>query len=661
VQSPENSRFVGLLFTFHLFVMKNPLLRLRCFLRLRCHRVLFALAVLVAPSLPLSAADARRVVTLAPDKAEGGEIVTADDGRAGVSLPVRSSPSDGYRWRLPEPLAPGWWEMSVKFAKRPKDSPRMKFFFGTPLAPVYDLTEADNPLWNLDRFRLRLRCAGPLASLEIHPQRRMPEAIRAISGVTFTPVDGPAAVAGTGAAAAAVADAPELLGVLVEAAATPGAGGAGGAAVMALPTGLPQGNWQIRPRFRVAAAQRSGSLTATGAGGERIVAPVSGLVSVFMDEAPVSLAWEQVADVTGAVLQSVPAYRPRIPLDLKTAALPVASVDRRARIALSFAATATTAAAAAAGDAGVSGISSASGVSGNSQQVSLPLLPAGMRMAVVTSWDDGAANDLRCAELLEKHGFRGTFFLMKNQAERTEFVSALERRGMEIGSHTVNHPHGWMIAPEQWAAECLQMRLRLEAALGHPVISFAYPYGYVRADDARGDYVLRGVRAAGYLSGRTTRNGNGSVTGYAEPLALVTDAHFLAPPERLAKAWERAAAQPGGVFYLWGHSYEVASATDWEKFDALLARYGRKAGVWYATQGQLFLWRWLRENVREEQATVRDGRVRVTLGWPRLDRWLARQVPLTLQMPAGVTRVAVEGAGEFPVINGSVTLPAGVL
>ncbi|AHF89801.1 polysaccharide deacetylase [Opitutaceae bacterium TAV5] len=604
--------------------MTNPLLP-----RLCCHGFLFSLAVLVASSLPLPAAGSRPVVTLAPDKADGGEIVTASDGRAGVSLPARSSPSGGYRWRLPEPLAPGWWEMSVEFARRPKDSPRMKFFFGTPLAPVYDLTDADNP-WNLDRFRLRIWCAGPLASLEIRPQRRMPEAIRAIAGVTFTPVDGPVPPAAADAAA------PGLLGVLVEATATPGAGGA---AVMALSPGLPRGNWQIRPRFREAAAQRTGTMTATGAGGERIVAPVSGLVNVFLDEAPVSLAWEQVAGVTGAVLQSVPAYRPRLPLDRKTAPLPVASADRRARIVLSF----------------------SPGVSGNAQRVSLPLLPAGMRMAAVTSWDDGAANDLRCAELLEKYGFHGTFFLMQNQAERADFIAELERRGMEIGSHTVNHPHGWMIAPGQWAAECLQMRLRLEAALGHPVISFAYPYNYVRADDAHGDYVLRGVRAAGYLSGRTTRNGGESITGYAEPLALVTDAHFLASPEQLAKAWERAASQPGGVFYFWGHSYEIATATDWERFDALLARYGRKAGVWYATQGQLFLWRWLRENVREEQPDVRNGKVRVTLSWPRLDRWLARQVPLTLQMPEGVTRVAVEGAGEFPVINGSVTLPAGVL
>ncbi|WP_052361657.1 polysaccharide deacetylase family protein [Geminisphaera colitermitum] len=631
---------------------------MRFIVRIHRHCFLFILAAMCSWLPMLSASSAatgsRQTITLAPGEATGGERVALDDGRSAVSLPAASDPNTGYKWRLPAPLPPGWWEMTVEFAKRPKDSSRIKFFFGTPLAPVFDLTDAENA-WGIEQFRLRLWCTAPLASLEVRPQRHMPETIRAIKRVTFAPVDGPAPSASADATANA-SIAPRMLGLLVE------------TTTSALPSGLPPGNWQISPAFRFPAAVRgtlSGAMTVIGADGERITAPMSRRVNVYLDQAPVSLEWPaSVADNTppspaapgtglinpmsikGAVLQSVPLYQPRLPLDRKNAPLPVASPDRRTLVTLSFA--------------------TGTGVSDIKRQVALPLLPCGAQTAVVTSWDDGAANDQRCAAALEKHGFHGTFFLMNNQAGRADFLAELERRGMEVASHSLNHPHAWTIAPGLWAAECLQMRLRLEAALGHPVISFAYPYNHVPACDARGDYVLRGVREAGYLSGRTTRTGGETITGYAEPLALVTDAHFLASPDRLEQAWQRAVSQPGGVFYFWGHSYEIRTEADWQKFDAFLARYGRQPGAWYATQGQLFLWRWLRDNVRIDNITdTRNGQLRVTLSWPELDRWLAKQVPLTVQVPADVARVTIEAAGtaprELPATDGLVTLPADLL
>ncbi len=588
-------------------------------------------------------------VTLTPDGATGGERVALDDGRSAISLPAASDPNTGYKWQLPAPLPPGWWEMTVEFAKRPKDSSRIKFFFGTPLAPVFALAEAENAR-DIEQFRLRLWCTAPLASLEVRPQSRMPVTIRAIKRVTFAPVDGPAPSAPAGAEATT---APRLLGLLVE------------TTTSALLPGLPPGNWQISPAFRFPAAVRgtlSGAMTVIGADGERITAPMSRRVNVYLDQAPVSLEWPaSFADNTlsspatpgtdlinpmsiqGAVLQSVPPYQPRRPYDRKNTPLTVASPDQRTLVTLSFATNA--------------------GVSDIKRQVALPLLPNGTQTAVVTSWDDGAANDRRCAAALEKHGFRGTFFVYGGMSERANVLAELERRGMEVASHSLNHPHAWTIAPDLWAAECLQMRLRLEAALGHPVISFAYPFNHVPAYDARGDYVLRSVREAGYLSGRTTRTGGETITGYAEPLTLVTDAHFLASPDRLEQAWQRAVSQSGGVFYFWGHSREIRTEADWKKFDAFLARYGRQPGVWYATQGQLFLWRWLRDNVRIDNITdARNGQIRVTLSWPELDRWLAKQVPLTVQVPADVTQVTVEATGtaprELPASDGLVTLPA---
>lgn len=623
----------------------SPLMKSTELLKRPClHRVFILLAAaFVLPWLASlqaqPATGSRSQITLTPEQAVGGETIMVDGKQSAVALPAPSKPEQKFRWDLPTPLAPGWWEVTVEFAKRPKDSPRMRFFFGTELAPAFDLTNAERA-WNIERFRLRLWTASPLASLEVRPQRHMPEAIRAVASVTFTPVN-----AGD-SWDKADANAPRLLGAFIET--VPAVQAKVGETIsMPLPPGLPDGNWQIIHRRQESGnASMAGSLKINCAGGTRIEAPIAGTVNVFIKQTPLSLDWQATLPLKGAFLQYVPPYVPNLPFDQKTKPLPIASAGERAQLALSFRASAT--------------------AEGNA--VSLPLLPAGARMAVVTSWDDGAANDQRCAAALEKHGFRGTFFLMQNKASDKAFLADLESRGMEIASHSLNHPHAWTIAPDLWAAECLQMRLRLEAALGHPVISFAYPYGYVQAYDQDGDYVLRGVREAGYLSGRSTRNGGESITGYAEPLALVTDAHFLARADRIEQAWQRASTQPGGVFYLWGHSYEIRNDADWGKFDAQLARYGRQPGAWYATQGQLFLWRWLRDNVRiENPEKPHDGQVRVTLNWPKLDPWLARQVPFTLQVPSGVAQITVEspgakaGAQILSAVDGLVTIPVELL
>jgi peptidoglycan/xylan/chitin deacetylase (PgdA/CDA1 family) len=275
----------------------------------------------------------------------------------------------------------------------------------------------------------------------------------------------------------------------------------------------------------------------------------------------------------------------------------------------------------------------------------LPLLPLRAHVAVVTSWDDGHPNDLRLARLLGHHGFAGTFFLNENSHARRHDLPALTSLGMEIGSHTVNHPAGWKLSPAQWLAECLQMRLSLEADLGHPVVSFAYPYNHTPAHDAEGDYVLRAVRGSGYQSGRNTHVRGRAITDYPEPLSFSTDGHFRMSDEAMEKAWQRASRTDGGVLYFWGHSSELRSPEDWQALDARLALYARRPGTWYATQGQLFLWRWLRENARwTRAATPAEDGIEFTIEFPRLAPHWRQLLPLTVQLPPGVTRVAHAGS-----------------
>lgn len=80
---------------------------------------------------------------------------------------------------------------------------------------------------------------------------------------------------------------------------------------------------------------------------------------------------------------------------------------------------------------------------------------------------------------------------------------ALAAGGMEIGSHSVTHPHFGGLSQSAVEAELTTSRARIEAELGRPCLHFACPYGQPGEDyDPARDPGL--TRAAGYRSFLTT-------------------------------------------------------------------------------------------------------------------------------------------------------------
>jgi peptidoglycan/xylan/chitin deacetylase (PgdA/CDA1 family) len=80
-------------------------------------------------------------------------------------------------------------------------------------------------------------------------------------------------------------------------------------------------------------------------------------------------------------------------------------------------------------------------------------------------------------------------------------LRGLERRGFDIGSHTVHHAELPGLSDAAALDELTASRRALEHHLGHPVQWFAYPAG---AEDA---HAVSLVRAAGYVLAVTTHPG----------------------------------------------------------------------------------------------------------------------------------------------------------
>ena len=539
-------------------------------------------------------------VVLTADNAQGGVLGSAENETQAVSLPT--GVSGKYTWACSPPLEPGGWEVTVEFgpSKTPTNA-RQLLSIGSSGHISVDLSTLD--LSNkAESVHFWMHTAFPISIAEVNADGR-PLPTRPIRQIRIE-------------RAAIPKDNNQTL-VLDEPASEEGK--------ITFPLGAPCGNWKITPWIRA----YKGTLRIDGDGDHGMEAPLDGEAYVYSAIPPKTALLTPGTGSKGVTFTYFAADHLPPPLVQGREPMPPFDPAKEETMRLKLI-----------------------GQRGNAQLPTLPLLPGGAKIAVITSWDDGPVTDSRCADLLQRYGFKGTFFVNERSSSR-KVVREIEQKGMEIGSHTVNHLRGRLVSPQRWVWECLQMRLSLEETLGHPVLSFAYPYNYSPAYDETGDYVLRGVTQAGYWSGRTTQTGQEEITGYRSPLALVTNGYFKGRVPELQETWNKAMNKPGSIFYFWGHSWDNKNEQDWADFEALLQRFSHKPGAWYATQGQLFLWRWLKANTHIKQA---DGEpTEIVIAHPKLDPYWAAQCPLNLAMPEGITHVIWRGQ-TLPVIDGTVTL-----
>ena len=127
---------------------------------------------------------------------------------------------------------------------------------------------------------------------------------------------------------------------------------------------------------------------------------------------------------------------------------------------------------------------------------------------VVLTFDDGY-NDLYTAAypVLKQHGFKAVAYIVSGFLGRHDNVSReqvveMDRNGIEIASHTVDHADLTRVSGSQLAHQVVDSKADLERLLGHPVLDFCYPSGQFNAS------VVQAVQAAGYQSATTTQLGS---------------------------------------------------------------------------------------------------------------------------------------------------------
>lgn len=220
-----------------------------------------------------------------------------------------------------------------------------------------------------------------------------------------------------------------------------------------------------------------------------------------------------------------------------------------------------------------------------------------MKGLFTTSWDDGHPLDLRLAEILSRYRCKSTFYIPSTNVEGYPTLSAreiieLRRMGFEIGSHTLNHRYLTGLTSAAAAKQIEEGKRQLEQIVGTAINGFCYPGGKFSEEH------VQMVRSAGFEYARTTANLHLATIAdpYRLPVSVQCYPHqnyvFLRNFVRHGHWRQRIKALQimlnnssliarlkatldhvcdfGGVFHLWGHSWELEQFNGWELLESFL-------------------------------------------------------------------------------------------
>jgi peptidoglycan-N-acetylglucosamine deacetylase len=223
------------------------------------------------------------------------------------------------------------------------------------------------------------------------------------------------------------------------------------------------------------------------------------------------------------------------------------------------------------------------------------------RLVMTTSWDDGHPLDFRVGDLLAKYGLQGTFYVpfeCEHAVMTPPQVGELAET-FEVGAHTLHHVDLTTTSDVVAEAEIAGSRRSIEETTGKACNSFCFPKGRF------GKRHLSMVKDAGFAAARTVELFSLDAPAHANGLALIptTVQAFPHSPmvywnncvkrfkvrnlqrvieSRASEDWAslairllEQASKSGGVFHLWGHSWEIEEKNQWGQLEHVFAAMER--------------------------------------------------------------------------------------
>ncbi|MGL6259265.1 polysaccharide deacetylase family protein [Vibrio sp. WXL210] len=198
-------------------------------------------------------------------------------------------------------------------------------------------------------------------------------------------------------------------------------------------------------------------------------------------------------------------------------------------------------------------------------------------MKVIQCWDDGLVSDIRLTELLRSFDAKATFNLCRDfhhqqrrvmwRYQENDVVVLASHElldvygGFCVANHSLSHPCLTDLSRDEIHRQVTDNKHWLEDTFCRSIEGFCYPFG---AHDQTTQQI---VVESGHRYARTVSQ---QIIPFSQqdPFVLSPSCHFLDPD--FWHYYEQAVEV--GVFYFWGHSYELLSEAMWQQFERKLAR-----------------------------------------------------------------------------------------
>ena len=222
-----------------------------------------------------------------------------------------------------------------------------------------------------------------------------------------------------------------------------------------------------------------------------------------------------------------------------------------------------------------------------------------MKKYLTMSFDDGTTQDARLAEFLRKYNLTATFNINTGLlgAETDLFPLGINARhlrlsesdikgglydGFELAVHTLGHPLLTSLSDEEVKRQIELDRKNIERLTKTSPKGMAYPGG---GSDSFDERIIKIAKSLGIKYARTGLT-NGTFSPPADFMkwqatCRITDENLMT----LAKSF---AKRKGGIFFVWGHSYELDAEGFWERFEDFCRFMSGSSDVISVTNGEIF-------------------------------------------------------------------------
>ncbi len=305
-------------------------------------------------------------------------------------------------------------------------------------------------------------------------------------------------------------------------------------------------------------------------------------------------------------------------------------------------------------------------------------LPPGKRIAFSCRWDDNNFSHPRMKKLMQKYGYKGTFYLLAPKDKfRNEVLPELCKDGFTVGNHTLHHYSLSQLTPNGVFYEMLGARIMLETFSGQTVTAFIFPGGsFENKFYPDIQYIISScLRRTGMLGGpdkATTRLNKLPGNEFFN-----TDGCNIYPGDRntsAAKFDEHVAhSMPaaGKTAHMTLGIHVWHSDKDFAELEKAMKKYSGLPDWWYCNENEFLAYTYMYHHARVTGKKVDGDNVEFTVQLP-YPEYLGSDVPLwakcdgkdikishSRKVPAKIYSLAPDGSSvDFPGLNAKIYFSA---